>query len=183
MEEEASKKSGGRVFSEKDDLVILSGLADFLSKTGKDPLKHAADFHYFMQEEKSFRSDLSNMQIKRKVRTLKDKFEKSQIFTKPHDKKAFKLFNKIIWRNNDENEAGEENRMDVEGSVAYILNEIFRFDGDIALSKDDAKKGLESIDESLRAEMEEKWRKLRMDEMNLVVTRAQYAKDRARLVL
>ncbi|PNX81719.1 mediator-associated protein 1-like [Trifolium pratense] len=183
MEEKKSKKKSGRVFSEEDDLVILRGLADFISKTRKDPLKNAAEFHYFMREEKSFRSDLRNSQIKRKIRTLKDKFEKRRIFTVPHDKKAFKLFNKIIWTNNDENEAEEENQNEVESSVGYILNEIFRCDVDMALDWNDAKKGLESTEESSRAEMDEKWRKLHIEEMNLVVTQTQYAKDRVRLGL
>ncbi|MCI36643.1 mediator-associated protein 1-like, partial [Trifolium medium] len=46
----AAGGSGGRIFSEEDELAILRGVADFLSKTGKDPLKNIAAFHGFVKK-------------------------------------------------------------------------------------------------------------------------------------
>ncbi|MCI43281.1 mediator-associated protein 1-like, partial [Trifolium medium] len=89
---EDSKKSHQRIFREEDELTILKGLADFISKTKKDPLKDASAFHSFVK--KSLRAEANSEQLKRKVRTLKKKFETSDSFTKPHDKKAFELFKK-----------------------------------------------------------------------------------------
>ncbi|MCI27766.1 hypothetical protein A2U01_0048966, partial [Trifolium medium] len=102
-----SKKTFRRIFSEEDELVILKGLIDFISKTGKDPLKNIAAFHDFVK--KSLHATASNQQIKRKIRGLKDKFESSDSFNKSHDKEAFELFKKISWGNNGGNVAGEEN--------------------------------------------------------------------------
>ncbi|MCI62294.1 mediator-associated protein 1-like, partial [Trifolium medium] len=44
---EDSKKSFRRIFSEEDELAILKAVADFIPKTGKDPLKDIAAFHDF----------------------------------------------------------------------------------------------------------------------------------------
>ncbi|GAU45909.1 hypothetical protein TSUD_280500 [Trifolium subterraneum] len=138
----------------------------------------------------------------------KGKFGTSESFTKSLDRKAFELFKNISWVNHGGNEDGEENGKVIKGKsptknvtvkhtgssskndesgVDYnsILNEIFRFGdrmvGLCALNMDDAKKGLESIEESKRAKMQERWGKLHIAELPEFMDRAQIVKDLADL--
>ncbi|XP_058760560.1 STOREKEEPER protein-like [Vicia villosa] len=110
MTGEDSKKMTQRVFTEGDEIAILKGLADFISKTGKDPMKELVGFHSFVK--KSIHGDVTTEQLKRKVRGLKMKFKDGGSFTKEHDKKAFEL-SKKVWGNTEGNNnvgnEGEEN--------------------------------------------------------------------------
>ncbi|CAI8591285.1 unnamed protein product [Vicia faba] len=105
MTGEDSKKMYQRVFTEEDEIAILKGLAEFISKTGKDPMKDPVGFHSFVR--KSIHGDATSEQLKRKVRGLKMKFKSGASFTREHDKKAFEL-SKKVWDDNGVIE-GEEN--------------------------------------------------------------------------
>ncbi|XP_045789023.1 probable transcription factor At4g00390 [Trifolium pratense] len=175
--ETVSAAAGGRIFSEGDELTILRGVADFLSKTGKDPSKNIDSFHDFVKN--SLGATVTNQQLKRKIRGLKEKYESGDNFIKPHDKKALELFKKIKWGNNGGNVAGEENgkavdvkspKKDVNVKVKhvgsssknvgsgvdnnFILNEIFRSRDakGLPLNKDDGKR-LNKDDGEKRLEM------------------------------
>lgn len=108
MSGEDSKKIHQRIFTEEDEIAILKGLAEFISKTGKDPMKDPSAFHSFVK--KSIHADANSEQLKRKVRGLKMKFSSSGSFTREHDKKAFEL-SKKVWGNNGANEAEENGKV------------------------------------------------------------------------
>ncbi|WJX22152.1 hypothetical protein P8452_11485 [Trifolium repens] len=201
---EDSKKSTQRIFGEEDELSILKGLADFISKTGKDPLKDGPAFHSFVK--KSLRAEANSEQLKRKVRTLKKKFEASDSFTKPHDKKAFELFKKV-WGNNGANEAEENGKVNkgvkkeatnggsvkketvkVESEVDKSLswNEMCRFTDSLGLSafnRDAMRTGYELLPESKKVELAERWRKIQVAEMEVLMERSRLVKDQSNLVL
>ncbi|XP_058755704.1 GLABROUS1 enhancer-binding protein-like [Vicia villosa] len=105
MTGEDSKKMNPRVFTEEDEIAILKGLADFISKTGNDPMKDLVAFHRFVK--KSIHGDATSEQLKRKVRGLKMKFKDGGSFTKEHDKRAFEL-SKKVWGNTEGNNGGNE---------------------------------------------------------------------------
>ncbi|MED6132783.1 hypothetical protein PIB30_022096 [Stylosanthes scabra] len=100
-----SKSAFQRVFSEKDEIGILKGMAEFTSKTGKDPHKCSDEFYEFMKGSKLISSNASSNQLKDKIRRLKKKFEnnlkkgrsgKGAFLSKPHELEAFNL-SKNIW--------------------------------------------------------------------------------------
>ncbi|RYR54326.1 hypothetical protein Ahy_A06g029584 isoform B [Arachis hypogaea] len=110
-DEEDSKKSRDvskslfqRVFSEKDEIGILKGLAEFIAKTGKEPYKCAEEFYDFLKGSNLIGSNASCNQLKDKIHRLKKKFEnnlakeKSGKGTtlKPHELEAFQL-GKNVW--------------------------------------------------------------------------------------
>ncbi|CAK8530414.1 unnamed protein product [Lathyrus sativus] len=108
MTGEDSKKMHQRVFTEEDEIAILKGLAEFISKTGKDPMKDPDAFHNFVK--KSIHADANSAQLKRKVRGLKLKFKANGSFTKEHDKKAFEL-SKKVWGNDGGNGVEENGKV------------------------------------------------------------------------
>jgi hypothetical protein len=199
---EDSKKSTQRIFGEEDELTILKSLADFISKTGKDPLKDGPAFHSFVK--KSLRAEANSDQLKRKVRTLKKKFEASDSFTKPHDKKAFELFKKV-WGNNGANEAEENGKVnkgvkkeatgsvkketvkeESEVDVCLSWSEMCRFADSLGLSafnRDAMKDGYELLAESKKVELAKKWRKVQIAELELFIGRAQLVMDQSNLIL
>ncbi|WJX26456.1 hypothetical protein P8452_15378 [Trifolium repens] len=199
---EDSKKSTQRIFGEEDELTILKSLADFISKTGKDPLKDGPAFHSFVK--KSLRAEANSDQLKRKVRTLKKKFEASDSFTKPHDKKAFELFKKV-WGNNGPNEAEENGKVnkgvkkeatgsvkketvkeESEVDVSLSWSEMCRFADSLGLSafnRDAMKDGYELLAESKKVELAKKWRKVQIAELELFIGRAQLVMDQSNLIL
>ncbi|XP_028767030.1 probable transcription factor At1g61730 [Neltuma alba] len=97
-----SKKLFQRLWSEDDEIAILTGLAEYAAKTGGAALKDINGFHDFIK--KSVHVDVSNEQLANKIRTLKRKYvknaqrgknEEGPSFSKPYDKKVFELSKKI----------------------------------------------------------------------------------------
>ncbi|XP_020238513.1 probable transcription factor At1g11510 [Cajanus cajan] len=110
--EEDGKKSGGggggqlklfqRLWSEEDELAILKGMAEFISRTGQDPHRYPESFHDTVK--KSLHVEASSNQLKEKIRRLKKKFEtnlgrgkngEDPKFSKPHDQTLFDLSKKV----------------------------------------------------------------------------------------
>ncbi|KAK7364916.1 hypothetical protein VNO80_13662 [Phaseolus coccineus] len=107
--EEDGKKSGGqtkmfqRIWSHEDEVGILKGILEFISRTGQDPYKYADAFHNFIK--KSLHVEVSSLQLKEKIRRMKKRFEthmerqmqrKEPRLLKPHDQTLFE-FSKKIW--------------------------------------------------------------------------------------
>ncbi|QCD92803.1 STOREKEEPER protein-like [Vigna unguiculata] len=108
--EEDGKKAGGqakvlfqRIWSEEDELGILKGILEFISKTGQEPYRYADAFHNFIK--KSLHVEVSSHQLKEKIRRMKKRFlthaarekngKEPRLF-KPHHKTLFE-FSKKIW--------------------------------------------------------------------------------------
>ncbi|KAL2341998.1 hypothetical protein Fmac_009938 [Flemingia macrophylla] len=252
--EEDGKKSGdqakkARLWREGDELTILKGMVEFTSKTGQDPLKvsNANAFLDFMK--KLLHKEVTNTQLKEKVRRLKKKFETTaekvksgEAPPKPHDQKFFEL-SKKVWggergsaasvaaangpvvekpksngsvaktptkkkestsRNvgsarkpkpetKPEQEklpllAKESEKMDVDqkprgGCSSLLLRELCNHKDGVFLDEDVVQRGLELIGESKRAELEEKWRKLRLAEMNLFAERQLLIGEQTRMIV
>ncbi|XP_058758402.1 GLABROUS1 enhancer-binding protein-like [Vicia villosa] len=205
MTGEDSKKMNQRVFTEGDEIAILKGLADFISKTGKDPMKDLVGFHSFVK--KSIHRDATTEQLKRKVRGLKMKFKDGGSFTKEHDKKAFELSKKVWGNTEGNNNVGNEGEAPVrnngsakkekvvkngarkdEGGVdrSLALSEMRRFDeaaGLSLLNVNAMERGIGLLEESMVDEFNEGWRKVQIAEMELFVTRGQLVTDQARIAL
>ncbi|XP_014515080.1 STOREKEEPER protein-like [Vigna radiata var. radiata] len=62
-----------RIWSAEDELSILKGIPEFISKTGQEPYWHIDAFHNFIK--KSLHVEVSSHQLKDKIRRLKKKFE------------------------------------------------------------------------------------------------------------
>lgn len=195
----ASKTSSHRLFSEEDELAILKGLADFISKTGKDPMNDTPAFYSFVK--KSLQADANKGQLRRKLRSLKNKYESNGDFTKEHDKKAFELFQKIGFKNEAKesnkktlkncstkevlvSEKKEETVKDVIKSLSFA--EMVRFGDELGLSllnMDAMKKGMELMGESKMAVFEERWEKVQIAEMELLLLRAELVRDQTSMIL
>ncbi|CAL0302535.1 unnamed protein product [Lupinus luteus] len=94
-----SKPRFQRFWSFDDEIIILKGMVDFISKIGSDPFKSFNDFHSFIK--KSLQVEASAIQLKEKIRKLKLKFKKkveTPSFSNPHDSELFEL-SKKIWGN------------------------------------------------------------------------------------
>ncbi|KAF7127347.1 hypothetical protein RHSIM_Rhsim11G0026400 [Rhododendron simsii] len=99
--EEEEKKSVGvinRLWSEKDEVLILKGLIDFQSKSknGSDTYPDMGEFHELIKESLSV--DVSKNQFVEKIRKLKRKYNinvEKAVFSRPHERKCFELSNKI----------------------------------------------------------------------------------------
>jgi hypothetical protein len=135
---------------------------------------------------------------------LKKKFEASDSFTKPHDKKAFELFKKV-WGNNGANEAEENGKVnkgvkkeatgsvkketvkeESEVDVCLSWSEMCRFADSLGLSafnRDAMKDGYELLAESKKVELAKKWRKVQIAELELFIGRAQLVMDQSNLIL
>ncbi|XP_057429461.1 STOREKEEPER protein-like [Lotus japonicus] len=222
-----AKKRFLRVWSVEDETAILKGLAEFISKTGKDPLKHGDAFYNFMKN--SLQLDSNTKHLMQKVRRLKYKFHthvaKGYNGDGPKFPKVHFDLCKNIWGSSTEpkskskskskseskfksTEAAEENPntngnavnvppssakksksdkqvvdTNVEASVEASLllrSEMFGYGN---MNEDVVKKGLELIGASKRAELEVRWSKLQVAELELVAKRAQLIYDQSRIIL
>ncbi|XP_058783641.1 probable transcription factor At1g61730 [Vicia villosa] len=178
------KMSAQRLFSEEDKLAIMKCIADFIS-TKKDPFKNTQAFYNFVKN--SIRADANKGQLRRKVLALKKKFERNdENFTKEHDQKAFELLKKIEFKKQRTPKKGlgsdsifakevlvakkKDTVKNVKNSLAF--KEMSRFGDGVGLSLDAMEKGMELMGESKNAMLEEKWKKVRIVEMKLFMTRA-----------
>lgn len=91
-----------------------------------------------------------------------------------------------IWGNEAEEKKELVETEKVVGDSSLILSEMFRFDKCVGLSglnEDVVKRGVELIGESEKAELEGRWKKLQLAELELFLKRAQLIDYQARLIL
>ncbi|WVY92425.1 hypothetical protein V8G54_031513 [Vigna mungo] len=187
-----------RIWSEEDELSILKGILEFISKTGQEPYKYVDAFHNFIK--KSLHVEVSGHQLKDKIRRMKKKFETHEAKKKkgieprllrPHDRALFE-FSKKIWgewpnglvekpkplakyvtKAQKESEAKAKvlslPSVPESGDVSFLYNNISCFK---ELDEDEMKRGLTLIGESKRKELERKWKVLQYSEMELLVNRS-----------
>ncbi|XP_062152502.1 STOREKEEPER protein-like [Alnus glutinosa] len=89
-----------RLWGEEDELAVLKGMIEYGSKIGSDPYSHMGVFHEFIK--KSLRVEVSKAKLMDKIRRMKKKYQTNfdkggndMVFSKPHERKAFELSNKI----------------------------------------------------------------------------------------
>lgn len=151
-----SKKLFHRLWSEEDEIAILRGLAEFKSKIGSDPYKHADAFYDFMKE--SLHAEASSFQLKEKIRRLKKKFEtnaqKAESLSKPHDIRAFEL-SKKVWGNAAGGVENVKNNPTKEGRPMKVAPPKPKPDLQLVLRSVDAEKDVKmSVDEKTSRLME-----------------------------
>ncbi|CAI8597306.1 unnamed protein product [Vicia faba] len=119
--EEDNKKSGDdskrlfqRVFNEDDEMAIIKGLYDFITKTQTDPFKYHSAFYEFVKKSIHFKVTLE--QLRDKIRRLKHKYEtkaktgKTPNFSKQNDRIIFEFSQKIWGGKFNVNEAEEKGK-------------------------------------------------------------------------
>ncbi|GAB4831024.1 hypothetical protein Ancab_005039 [Ancistrocladus abbreviatus] len=204
-EETGEKKTAGdelkkqlfqRVWSEDDEIAVLKGMIEYSEKKGTDPMSDTADFADFVK--KSLHVDLDKKQIVDKLRRLRKKYENNLVKKKtltPHEKNAFEL-SKKIWGNSELSTrmvspkrngvvvAAEQKELgnDGEGKLAMDVNVGSGLTA-MGLDENIIKEGLKLLDSNKRAELEEKWRMLRVDEVEVYLKRVNLIREQTLLIL
>ncbi|KAL2335142.1 hypothetical protein Fmac_016355 [Flemingia macrophylla] len=187
-----------RVFSDEDEPAILKGMVEFISRTGQDPIKYPDSFHSSMK--KSLQLEASVNQLKEKIRRLRKKFETNLLramdgedpkFFKSHDHTVFEL-SKKVWGeasmmvvkpilNGKPPKSPNPKKKGVGGGTRNVaiktcladVDSLYReISGVKELNEDEMKRGLALIGESKRKELEGRWKKLRLAEIELVANRS-----------
>ncbi|GAB4826771.1 hypothetical protein Ancab_033652 [Ancistrocladus abbreviatus] len=194
--DESKKQLFQRVWTEDDEIAVLKGMIKYSEDKGTDPMSDTADFHNFVK--KSLHVDLDKRQIVNKLRRLRKKYVNNLIKKKtltPHEKSAFEL-SKKIWGNlelptgaaspkrngvvvvAEEKEAGNvgEGKSAMEVNLGNNLT---------AMCPDErvTKEGLKLLGSRKRAELEEKWRMLRVAEMEVYLKRVNLIREQTMSIL
>ncbi|RAL49262.1 hypothetical protein DM860_017542 [Cuscuta australis] len=116
---EGEKKSGGRLWTDEDQVSLLRGMIQFKSEKGADPLAKMADFYEFLKDRLDFA--FSKSQVQEKIRRLKKKFmKKGETSTSnPADSQIFQLSQKF-WGS----ESGSGKNLDASSGKGKMLAEV-----------------------------------------------------------
>ncbi|XP_020207948.1 probable transcription factor At1g61730 [Cajanus cajan] len=176
-----------RIWSEEDEVLILKGMAEFISSTGNDPYKHADSFHDSIKNMLHVAASIN--QLKEKIRRLKKKFEANSRrgkngddphFSKPHDSTMFHL-SKMVWAVKPR--PSEKQLVTVKSLMGNDLDSLYlEIAGMKELGEDEMKKGLALIGESKRKELEGRWSQLRLAQLQLVSDRSQLTGEIVKLI-
>lgn len=112
-----------RVFTDKDEIVLLEGMIEYKEKEGVDPTMNIGAFHESVEDLLS--CSVAKNQIVNKIRGLKKKFMKNvkkgrngedPVFSKPHDYKSFEL-SKKIWESEANGDSKVKSNSKKDGNV------------------------------------------------------------------
>ncbi|KAF4350214.1 hypothetical protein G4B88_013268 [Cannabis sativa] len=183
-----SKKLFQRLWSEDDEIVILKGISDYAAKKGSIP--SAADMHAFQDFiKKSLQIDFTKAQLSDKLRR---KFGGGgeKLVVKAEQPKA----NGTGTARSSKALASPQNLSSPSLGPAEdllsspklgVMEELLSSPslGNFGLSEHILSKGLELVPESKRAELDAKWKKIHMAEMELFAKRSQLLADQTTLIL
>ncbi|XP_030553519.1 probable transcription factor At4g00390 [Rhodamnia argentea] len=186
-----------RIWSDKDEIKLLQGMVEFLEEKKLRPMANVGAFKDFLHKKSVRFGFLANeSQIYNKMRKMKVKFtngcETGRIWRKPHDQKVAELSH-VLWGGD-----GKTSKTpDGAGKVAADLPEspVEFEDGDWAsvssqlqlsstgLEQKVLRIGMGMIGSSEIEELKEKWRQLRMSELQVDNDRAMLVNHQATLIM
>ncbi|KAL2245896.1 probable transcription factor At4g00390 [Sesamum indicum] len=201
-----------RVWSEDDEIVILQGMIDYVTKKKSDPVADLNAFHDFIK--KNLQADVIRSQLQDKIRRLRLRYEnnkgkekegKERIFSKRHEQNVYELSKKIWW-----NESGKENGVEkvmgngsalrkIPSKRPYTVeNEFLEFvnsdlerllpakrvnSGGVTVEERILMIGAEYYESGKGLEEEKEWKKLNVEEMEVYLRQLEVKTARAKLVL
>ncbi|KAL2245408.1 GLABROUS1 enhancer-binding protein-like [Sesamum indicum] len=196
-----------RVWSEDDEIVILQGMIDYVTKKKSDPVADLNAFHDFIK--KNLHADMTRTQLQDKIRRLKRKYQnnksKDKTFSKPHEQKAYEL-SKKIWGNESGKENGVEKLMgngsalrknrgkrpntveneeakDVNSDPERLLPAKRVNSGGVTVEERIWRIGAEYFESGKGLEGEKEWKKLKVEEMEVNLRQLEVKTAQAKLVL
>ncbi|KAJ0083080.1 hypothetical protein Patl1_10985 [Pistacia atlantica] len=199
--EDTKKQLFQRLWSEEDEIAVLKGLIDFTTKKGMDPYQDTNAFHDFIK--KLLHVDVTKTQVMDKIRRLKKKYENNlgrgkkgedRTFSKLHERQAYDL-SKKLWGNEstsgvlesaaksngkskkNQNQKGSRAK---EGEKMDIDNDK---KGSLSLEEFVINQGLDMIGGAKKAELEERWKKLQIAQLQLFVERNDLIKEQTKFIL
>ncbi|KAL9692005.1 hypothetical protein QQ045_012436 [Rhodiola kirilowii] len=209
--EDPKKELFKRLFSEEDEIVMLNALLDYSAKKCIDPIEDINDFHDFVK--KSIHVNVTSAQFADKIRRMKKKYEKNasktkkgvdKTFRKPHEQLCYNL-SKKIWGKSASASGGSELKANGKGkrtpkpnmkhdipqvvkeeSTLFCLSELAKTKdvvGMKGLRDDILKKGFELLSDETRADLENKWKNMATDELELYNKRLELSCEMVKLTL
>ncbi|XP_011099453.1 probable transcription factor At4g00390 [Sesamum indicum] len=180
-----------RLWSEDDEIVILQGMIDYVTKKKSDPAADLNAFHDFIK--KNLHVDATRTQLQDKIRSLRRKYEnnkskekegKDRTFSKPHEQQAYEL-SKKIWGNESGKENGVENEeAKVVNSDPESLLPAKRVNsGGVTVEERILRIGAEYFESGKGLEGEKEWKKLRVEEIEVYLRQLEVKTARAKLAL
>jgi hypothetical protein len=185
--EETKKVLFQRRFSEEDEIALLEGLHEF-TKIGKDIVSDVDGFFEYVKD--FIKCEFNKHQMNDKIRRLKRKYinnssrkrknREDPVFSRPHDLKSYNL-SKMIWGEREGFSTPTKSlttlKSQADGKAVRKLDLGSAVDKKIGSFKDlnesAVKYGLEMVDETKRAELEERWKKLCMAHMEVFVKKTE----------
>ncbi|XP_062106179.1 STOREKEEPER protein-like [Humulus lupulus] len=201
-----------RLWSDDDEIEILKGLIDYQSKKGKDPTADMNAFLEFIKknlhvdvEKRQLSSKISR--LKKKYLSNSGKVEKGEesVLSKPHDRKSFELSKKIWGSTVTNGDGSEDSAKSAKNKSKPIVKSS---DGEVKTNPTDpdefwsnypcltdSLKLVNSIPENLMKqtlpliassklkELENKWKKLHMEGIELQNQRNELTFEQSKLIL
>ncbi|KAI3683179.1 hypothetical protein L1987_83679 [Smallanthus sonchifolius] len=200
-DDDSKKQLFQRLWSEDDEIVILKGMIDYKTESCENPIADMGAFHDIIK--KSLHVDVSRAQLVDKIRRLKKKFVnnvsrekngKDRSFSKKHEQKGYEL-SKLIWGSGASTSGGSLVKLngveDKEGGGVEVekkmdVSQFVRYGGrdeSPVLPEEIVKAGMELVEGSKRVELEERWRSLKKEELELYLKKMELVKEQALVVL
>jgi hypothetical protein len=198
--EDTKKQLFQRLFTEKDEIALLEGLYEYTINKGTDPFSDIDGF--FDSVKDSLDCFASKAQINDKIKRLKRKYMNNSVrkgkkkgdepsFSRAHDQKSYEL-SKKIWAggevstqkrpaqklmNPKSNGSKAVPKFDLGSSME--IDDMFQ--GGKDLEECAIECGIEAADETTRAELDEKRRKLLVMKLELFVEKTKLTLKQAKL--
>ncbi|KAL8231442.1 hypothetical protein R6Q57_001220 [Mikania cordata] len=196
-----------RLWSEDDEIVVLKRFIDFKAEKNEE----SVDMGEFYESVKTaLNIDVTRKQLADKIRKLKRKYLNNASrekdgedpnFSNTHEQQIYQL-SQLIWGDNTNVSESKKNHAEKNDNVAGMDNErqkskievekknngcqFIRYSGlndSSFLTEEIVKAGLELADDSKRAELDEKRKELKEQEIMVYLKRLEFLKDQALVAL
>ncbi|KAK1413446.1 hypothetical protein QVD17_35219 [Tagetes erecta] len=212
-DDDSKKQLFQRLWSEDDEIVILQGMIDYMNDSGENLIADMGAFHEFIKKSLHVdvsRAQLVDKirRLKKKFvnNVSREKNGKDRSFSKSHEQKGYEL-SKLIWGNGSsytsvtdgKKKQGQKNaalvqsngsdEKEVEMMEGEKNMDISRFvrhggrDEGPVLPEEIVKGGMELVEGSKRLELEERWKSLKKQELELYLKKMEFVKEQALVVL
>ncbi|KAL8251173.1 hypothetical protein R6Q59_034866 [Mikania micrantha] len=196
-----------RLWSEDDEIVVLKRYIDFKAEKNEGSVD-MGEFYEFVKT--ALNTDVTRKQLADKIRKLKrkylnnasrDKDGEDPNISNTHEQQIYQL-SQVIWGNNINVSESKKNHAEKNDNVAGMDNErqkskievkkknngcqFIRYSGlndSLILTEEIVKGGLELADDSKRAELDEKRKELKEQEIMVYLKRLEFLKDQALVAL
>ncbi|XP_030553518.1 probable transcription factor At1g61730 [Rhodamnia argentea] len=186
-----------RLWSDKDEIKLLQAMIKFRKKMNLSPSTNSRAFNDFLNDKPvKFEFPAGKSQIRNKIRKMKAKFtnrcKTGRVWKKPHNQKVAQL-SYVLWgggvKKTKAPDSADENVVDLlESPEKFEDDEWASISSQLQLASTGLEQkvlriGVGMIGPSEMEKLKEKWRRLRLSELQIAHDRAKLVNEQAKLIM